>query len=351
MGRKRNKKFVKPVLFIACEGASSEYQYFESWAQTDIVLENFERVDVYPDEHEDKPKTTPYELFEKAKKVLEEGAADFAWVVFDKDMHPNLQKTFMEAEKAGVKIAFSSRSFEEWVLLHYEKNATNFDATECKTESKKPLKCGTLLVPHCTPVDCLTGHIRRQHLIPDYSKKKTFDLYKHINNRTEIAMVNASWLRFKTTGCLSDPQPALFNLNPYTDVDQLIFKLNGRTDEIKWGHLGDNITLNNWTINVNKDNDNLMVQLSHVKPHAEVLNKTFPLSSFFVTDNDLKNSHCRLVSNRYLVNTNGSTGNLLYKHDIIEYTLQMDNQPYFLFQEDRSATRIFVELSANKIAA
>ena len=214
MARKRNRITPKPTLFIACEGTSSEYQYFESWAQTDEALNIFERVNVYPDENEHRPKTTPYQLFEIAKKELADSSADYCWIVIDKDNHPRMKETFDEAASCGIKIAFSSRSFEEWTLLHFEKNLVPFNATECKNAADKPINCGTQAVPQCSPVNCLTGHIRRQNFIPDYSKKKTFDLFTKIKDRTEIAMINAAWLRHKMHASLNVDQPTLYNLNP-----------------------------------------------------------------------------------------------------------------------------------------
>lgn len=344
MARIKKRVIIKPVLFIACEGTSSEYQYFESWAESDLTKEIFEKVNVYPDENEEKPKTTPYQLYEKAKKVLEDGSADYAWIVFDKDGHPRLLETFVNAAASNVKIAFSSRSFEEWVLMHFQKINTTFNATECKDAKGKPTNCGSLLVPNCAPANCLTGHIRRQNFIPAYSKKKTFDLFSAISLRTEIAIVNAAWLRFQVNASLNTAQPALDTLNPYTDVDQLIFKLHERLDKIEWGASGTNISLNNWTINASLAQGNIVVSLSHTNPQAVALNALFPLPNFFTTDDDLNNTPCTFISSNFVVNLYGSLNNILCSGDIIQYTLQSNNQPYFLFNDNSSGVRIYVNL-------
>jgi len=344
MARNKKSVVIKPVLFIACEGTSSEYQYFDSWAQTDEALNFFERVDVYPDKSEHKPKTTPYQLYEKAKNVIEDGSANFAWIVFDKDNHLRLPETFNNARASGVKIAFSSRSFEEWVLMHFQKINITFNASECKDALGKPINCGTPKVPNCTPVNCLTGHIRRQNFIPEYSKKKTFDLFTAINHRTEIAIVNAAWLRFQVNASVNTAQPALQTLNPYTDVDQLIFKMQGRSDRIEWALSGIDISLNNWTINACLSNGNIVVRLSHTRPQSCALNPLFPLPTFFTTDDDLNDTSCILISSEFIVNNHGSLHNLLCAEDIIEYTLQSNNQPYFLFKDNGNAVRIYVVL-------
>jgi hypothetical protein len=344
MARIRTRVIIKPVLFIACEGTSSEFQYFESWAQTDESLNIFERIDVYPDENEDKPKTTPYQLYEKAKRVIEDGSANFVWIVFDKDNHPRLTETFNDAATAGVKIAFSSRSFEEWVLMHFQKINTTFNATECKDAAGKATNCGSLVVANCAPLNCLTGHIRRQNFIPDYSKKKTFDLFTSIKQLTEVAVVNAAWLRFQVNASVNTAQPALQTLNPYTDVDQLIFILNDRSDKIEWGPTGSDISLNNWTINARLIHGHIVVRLSHAKPQSVALNVLFPLPTFFTTDDNLNDTPCTFISSTFVVERHGSLHNLLCREDIIEYTLQSNNQPYFLFKDNGSAIRIYVIL-------
>jgi hypothetical protein len=344
MSRKRKILKLKPVLFIACEGTNTEFDYFDSWAKTDQALEYFESINVYPGKVEINPQTNPYQLFEKAKQALDDGLANFVWVVFDKDNHPKLSETFAEAQIAGVKIAFSSRSFEEWVLLHFEKNHTEFNATECKNPAGKSINCGSLLTPDCIPTNCLTGHIRRQNFLPDYSKKKTFDLFSAINKRTEIAVVNAAWLRFQIKASLNIPQPPLKNLNPYTDVDQLICKIQDRSDKIEWGIAGKDISVCNLIINAHLDNDIIAVKFSHSNSQSLPINDIFPLPNFFTTDDDLNDTPCNFVSKTLVVSQHGSLHNLLFKNDIVEFKFQSNNQPYFLFNDFSSGVRIFVIL-------
>lgn len=341
MGRKSSKIKPKPVLFIACEGTSTEFQYFESWGQTDDALEIFERVVVYPDENEDNPKTNPYQLYQIAKKAIEERSADYAWIVFDKDNHPKLPETFAEAATSRVNIAFSSRSFEEWVLMHYEKNNATFNATECKDAKHKPINCGSHLVPNCAPINCLTGHIRRNNYIADYSKKSNFDLFSVIKQNTEIALVNSAWLRHNSGASINMPQPTLHTLNPYTDVDQLIYQMLPIKLNIEWGTSNSNTQIENWIVNARLENGDIVVKISHTRPNAEILNNAFT-SSFLTTDDVLNETPCNIISNQYLNDNNGSDNQILRANDVIEYRLQNTNQPYFLFKNDNN--RIFITL-------
>jgi len=71
------------------------------------------------------------------------------WVVFDHDDHPTRKEAFEKANEEinghVVNIAFSSRSFEYYMLLNFEKIYYTFSKTECKTtgKNKKSLKCGS----------------------------------------------------------------------------------------------------------------------------------------------------------------------------------------------------------------
>ena len=342
MGRKPSKRIkLKPVLFIACEGTSTEYDYFSSWARTGIALEKFERVNVYPGKEDTNPKTNPHQLYQIAKKALDEEGADVAWIVFDRDGHPLLPQTFINAATSGVKVAFSSRSFEEWVLMHFKKNNTTFLESECKNATGRAINCGSITVPNCLPNNCISGHIRRQNYLVDYSKKRDFDLYTAIKNRTEIAMVNAAWLRFQVSASLNTPQPLLDTLNPYTDVDQLLFNFTHEEFKIDWGNQNTDVQLNNWIVNAHLDNGNIIVKISHTKPTAQLLNQPF-ISSLQTTDDNLNNTQCRELSRNYLIDSNGSENNILRANDVIEFTLKTNNQPYFLFQND--STRIYIIL-------
>jgi hypothetical protein len=339
--RRKYRVKKKPVLFIACEGTSTEFNYFTSWGETDAALERFERVEVYPDQNENNPQTNPYQLFEIAKEALENGSADYAWAVFDKDNHPRLPDTFTDAASTEVNIAFSSRSFEEWVLMHFEKNNSPFNATECKNANGRPIKCGSHAVPNCTPINCLTGHIRRNNYITGYSKKSDFDLFTAINQNTQVALVNSAWLRFHVGASANVAQPALHNLNPYTDVDQLIYQFLPAILNIEWGNANTNIQLDNWTLNARLHNGNIVVNITHTKPNPELINSQF-VDSFLTTDDMLNATPCVVVSNQYLINDSGSNNQILRANDTIEYTLQNINQPYFLFKNND--TRIFIIL-------
>ena len=84
-----------------------------------------------------------------ARKIMSEGV-DESWAVYDKDEHPKHEEAMAEANKIidgkKVNIAFSSRCFEYYLLLHFEYLYYSFEATECgeRIKGKKQIyECGT----------------------------------------------------------------------------------------------------------------------------------------------------------------------------------------------------------------
>ena len=124
-----------------------------------------------------------------ARKKLTEGV-DEAWAVFDKDEHPAKMEAFEEAGKVidgkVIHIAFSSRSFEYYLLLHFEYVYHSFVATECgeRVDGKKVLY-------HCMANDaskksckgdlCINGYARsKKYWKETKTSESTFPLSKNV---------------------------------------------------------------------------------------------------------------------------------------------------------------------------
>ena len=163
-----------------------------------------------------------------ARKKLTEGV-DEAWAVFDKDEHPAKMEAFEEAGKVidgkVIHIAFSSRSFEYYLLLHFEYVYHSFVATECgeRVDGKKVLY-------HCMANDaskksckgdlCINGYARsKKYWKETKTSESTFPL---VEERLRAGIINAN--RLRAEGFLHEDVP-IYERNPYTDVDKLICRL------------------------------------------------------------------------------------------------------------------------------
>lgn len=338
MARQSRKIKAKPVLFIACEGTSTERDYFASWAQTPVAKDNFSAINVYPVNKKANNKTNPHQLVDLAIENLENGSATVAWAVFDRDGHPLMEETFKKAQDHRVHIGFSARSFENWVLLHFKKISFPFLATQCKNQAGKAIQCGTPRQIGCTDSACLCGHIRRENYIPHYSKENDYDLFSDIYPSTEIAMVNASWQRWK---CKPKNAIPIYDINPYSDVDKLIKFIQGDTNQIVWGRLNELVETNHWSLQAISNNGNLEIELTNTGSNSHPVNQNFVANHFGLTDETLTIYPCDFIS---YGKTIGHDNQILLAGESVEYTLATSTLPYLRFYDFASQTTIFIEL-------
>lgn len=338
MARQSRKIKAKPVLFIACEGTSTERDYFNSWAQSPEAKDNFSAINVYPVNKKANNKTNPHQLVDLAVDSLQNGLATVAWAVFDRDGHTMMPETFNKALKNNVNIGFSARSFENWVLLHYEKSSFPFLATQCKSLAGKDKQCGTQPQIGCLGPACLCGHIRRKTFIPNYSKKNDYDLFSDIYPSTEIAMVNASWQRWK---CKPKNAIPIYDINPYSDVDKLIKFIQGDTNQIVWGSINELVESSHWNLKTVSNDENFILELTNVGPNSHPINQNFVTNHFGLTDDSITIQPCGFISFR---KTNGEANQILLAGESVEYTLAISTLPYLRFYDNASQFSIFIEL-------
>ena len=138
------------------------------------------------------------------------------WVVFDKDRDRDVEnlEAIELALSSKIKVAFSSISFEQWVLLHFERNITAFQRSDCESRStkKNPITCS------CNGSICASTYIK-QNYYPTYVKAKA-KLYDELSDKREIALEYAAWLKYHHS-----PITNYHLLNPYTGVDNLVAQL------------------------------------------------------------------------------------------------------------------------------
>lgn len=123
---KPGSRKIEQRLFIICEGMKdkSESVYLKSFIKNCRFAGT--KVDVRVI---DTRKNTGRELVKEAKKSRE-FPHDIVWVVYDKDGYTKHPETFEMARQGNVRIAFSSISFEYWILLHYEYTSRPFSKSE-----------------------------------------------------------------------------------------------------------------------------------------------------------------------------------------------------------------------------
>ena len=185
--RKPNKR-----LYILCEGKKdkSEYAYLKAFIRN-CSFKGL-RVDV---KVVDSEKNTGRELVEEGRQKREM-PNNIIWVVYDKDGYTKHAETFNLARNKNVKIAFSSISFEYWILLHYKYTSKAFNS------------CDDLLKYMKSKIDF------------DYSKSSAsvFDETKHLLDK---AKKNAKKIqKYQDDG--NPKGTPIYEFNPYTNMNELI---------------------------------------------------------------------------------------------------------------------------------
>jgi len=201
MPKKRSKQGSRQVqkkIFIVCEGkkGKSEYAYLKSFIKTCTIPGNLVEIIL-----EDVRKNTGRELVKAIHRIRkEEGiSSDIAWVVYDKDGYTKHPETFSLADDLKVNIAFSSISFEMWILLHFEYTTRSFAKSEEVIEYLKSKK-----------------HI-------NYSKDQD-DVFYIVKNKLASAVQNAQKLR-RNHNDSAPSHSKIYDLNPYSNLDELICQI------------------------------------------------------------------------------------------------------------------------------
>lgn len=264
--RQVQKRKFRSSLVIVCEGTETEYNYFEELAS--IVMgeqpDRFSRIKVVPTPEEKaandgrrashkrklrgnaQPLLLYYVKEEKTEAVynqncaqparyvreaqlfmIEDGYSD-GWAVFDKDIHPGHKRAWeLAVQTPRLRIAFSSYSFEEWILCHFERNSHAYHRSLCKRQD-----CG---IQHkgCQGRKCLIGRIREKKYIPDFVKSKERLFSNVLAKKLDTACVNAAWLRSLNKNIIPYQQ------NPYTNVDELVLQLLDIQDRFEWVKVGE----------------------------------------------------------------------------------------------------------------
>ena len=193
---KAGSRNVEKKMFIICEGAKdkSEPAYLEAFKLTCSF--NPKKVEV---EICDTLCNTGKELVKIAKNKLRDVAGDIAWIVYDKDGYTKHPETFDAARANHIHIAFSSISFEYWLLLHLKYTARPFAKSEDVISYMKK-ECGF-----------------------NYEKKRK-DTFKEICKVGVGSLENAMKYAKRVQKHHSDGSHGvpIYELNPYTNMNELI---------------------------------------------------------------------------------------------------------------------------------
>ena len=196
MAKRPNNTFktrtFKSKVLILCEGLT-EKNYFNAMKE-DFRLPKTIGVEVFQSNKVD-CKGVVEDAIKKAKR---EGIQEI-FVVFDHDNQAKRDEAFKLASNKKIKVIFASICFESWYLLHF-KNSTKAFASEAELE-KELKKCVGM----------------------EKYEKNDFKHYSILKDKLVLAKSNAENVRLSVIQ--NNYGVEIFNLNPYTNVDELVLFL------------------------------------------------------------------------------------------------------------------------------
>lgn len=337
------KSFNNNNLVIICEGTETEYPYFEFLANK--VRNQFDDIKVIPspedklaaeklrtsqkrrirrlasennemaknphfyvcqeenegdiDTNYKQYKQAPAKYVREAYLWMKNNGYSEAWAVYDLDDTDDPDHSVHKRandlinSNSSLHKAFSAYSFEEWLLLNFERCATAFHNSAFKKakEKKKENDCKGRFCQHKSrcEAECIGDYLTRRgyraNSLNEDSKKKGNDYSKNDGmsyakaiHENEIlrhrAYVNAAWSRSLNKGA------SFFDCNPYSDVDQLIMRLMDERKDISWIKTNESFTLGDHSFTIEQKED--FLYLSHQGDETCVLNQ----EQIFWCDND-----------------------------------------------------------------
>lgn len=148
------------------------------------------------------------------------------YIVFDKDGHPKMKEAFELAKTAeNINIIFNSRSFEYYMLLHFERIYRAFEKTECGEKRGGHTRSFHCCLPdavkdkECRGKICINGYARLKGYWENSKDENTFLSASNIWR----GMANGEYIRNKALRENNDKE--LYELNPYVEFQCLLARL------------------------------------------------------------------------------------------------------------------------------
>jgi hypothetical protein len=205
---------------------------------------------------------------------FEHGYAEL-WAVYDKDEHPkhdeaySLSKNLEICDKI-VNIGFSSISFEEWILMHFEYCNIAFSKSQCRDSDKNIFYCGSHInESDCKGEKCVIGRIVEKNFL-SLNSSKSFEYSKYSIN------VNNALLNALKSRDLATDKYFFYNNNPYVSIDRLVFKLkNIEKVDLIWEYEKKFLTESNIFIKITNCNNVTNIEVENNTNRTYIIEENF----------------------------------------------------------------------------
>ena len=309
---------------VAQASSATQRQGRKSRQMNDVVVKE----QPIPEEYAAQPLRYVWE----AQQGLVDETYDEVWAVFDLDEHPKHAEAFALSKETikgkSVQIAFSSISFETWILLHFEYNVTAFEKSQCRTQ-RELHHCGQDIHEHdCHGERCVTGYLKIKDFVEKQKDIKKIRFHE-LQDKIAIALKNAVSLR----ATFPANQP-IYEINPITTVDRLVFKLLHSKFDFQWRDI-DSVTIHGRKATVTKHGGVLTIVVRNLTDTCFILLPTHLL--LFNTKGE-----SILVGRKELLDPQSSSSS-----QVIDLTTLQNFEPTYLGFEIKDGVSGIAEIPVN----
>lgn len=124
-GRRAPFRTPRPIILIVCEGAVTEKQYFEKFAnhKKSLIKVQIAKETGEPLSLVEYAITCKVQSHDRARRHGDANLEfESVWCVFDVDEHHRLDEAKAMAAGNGIELAISNPCFELWLILHHRDN-------------------------------------------------------------------------------------------------------------------------------------------------------------------------------------------------------------------------------------
>lgn len=198
---------------------------------------------IISDDVEEEYSAAPIRWVRYAQKKAEDSGYNEAWSVFDYDNRDidlikqayNLADKPIGKDDPKVGIAYSSYSFEYWLLLHYELYLKYLGHSECKHSKKREIvNCANQETPKkedCKGLKCLGGYMRSKGYEVGFYNKSVRSTFPAVEKFIKRAIFHSTFVRSQPANLDKE----IWEMRPVTTMDKLIEGLIKFPYKIRWG--------------------------------------------------------------------------------------------------------------------
>jgi hypothetical protein len=259
--------------------------------------------------------------------------------------------------KSWIRKAYSCRTFENWLILHFECNKIPFTVSSEDEITEKSLPNPQNSIHHLwefAPTFCKgfdkpqKGKISAYNILkpqPYNPKYETEAEAQAVIDKVNAAIIRSFWLRKEMESELSKQSGKYYEVTPWTDTNYLLSSL--LEIEVFYGEMGDSLEFEEVQIccEMDKTTANLQVTLQNLSPANRLLINNANVGTYFnMLGISGDNTHRLIPAHSISETINLPPGETDEKNCVIRFAEMPEGEGYLVIQYGGSNRRLYLPI-------